>query len=165
VPPLTFHLGDAPHALPVDPQQLLDHHRPGSRLEQALDRGRNAELVLPHAILGLRLSKADHLADEHEKVDRNVRLGRELLERHAAERGEPLVEGAVHEGERDVAVAKSGGDAVERHPAPLQGPHQAHPGHVTQDERLVLLRPQDPKLDESADVVRVHASPVRDILG
>jgi hypothetical protein len=108
--------------------------------------------------------EADGLADHHQQLQRDPGLRAQLLEGRAAEPGEPIERGHIHERERQRAVPDSGGHSLQRHPGLFQAAQPPRPERVTRRERVCRSRRQDPELDQPVDVAGVDPGPPGDLL-
>jgi hypothetical protein len=87
-----------------------------------------------------------------------------LVEGGAAEPGELVERGHIHEGERQRSIPDSGSQSLQRHAGQLQALHPTRPEHVTRRERVARVRREDPELDQPVDVVGVDPSLLGDLL-
>jgi hypothetical protein len=115
-------------------------------------------------VLRTGLGEAAGLADHHQQLQRDPSLRAQLLEGRAAEPGELIEGGHIHEGERERAVPDSGGHPVERYPSLLQAAHPTRSEHVTRRERISRIGDQDTELDQPVEVIGVDPGPVGDLL-
>jgi hypothetical protein len=115
-------------------------------------------------VLRTGLGEAAGLADHHQQLQRDPRLRAQLLEGRAAEPGELIEGGHVHEGERERSVPDSGGHPVERYPSLLQAAHPTRSERVTGRERLARIGGQDAELDQAVEVVGVDPGPLGGLL-
>jgi hypothetical protein len=110
------------------------------------------------------LGEAAGLADHHQQLQRDPSLRAELLEGGAAEPGDLLEGGHLHERERERPVPDGGGQSLQRYPGLLQALHPMRPEHVTGRERLARIGGQDAELDQPVEVVGVDPGPLGDLL-
>jgi hypothetical protein len=160
VPPGRLRLGQAAQAVAGDAEQSLDGDRVEARHDLERDELGVGQLAVANAIVGQRRSGAGSFADEHQQVDGHAGPLRELRERDAAERREPLVGRVIEEVERDLAALDRGAEAVQRDARRRQAVDQPRAAHITRRQPVLGVRREDAQVDQPAQLIDADPGPL-----
>ncbi len=114
LPDRGLRLGESPHAVTLDANQLLDRRCMEPAVHGRLDHRGVREFFVTHAIAWSRCDRTGGLTDVEEQLDRCAGLLGELCERGAAQGREALERGCIEEVQGDLSTPDGGAQALQR---------------------------------------------------
>jgi hypothetical protein len=153
MPPLRLGLGDPTQALPGNSKPPFDDGGLKASREQHLERGGDAELVLPNEILGRRSREPDRLAHDHEEFQGDAVLSAQVLEGRVGEARISVVQGEIEEVEGEIPLLQDLRHGLKGQAGPLESIHDSSSSDIARRERSIVGRLEDAEVHKRSDLL------------